>query len=119
MAINIDKINIQNDDRVRRCTAQLNGKTYSYLEGMPTSSPAKGTIFLFHGFPDLAVGWRYQIPALLQLKFRVIAIDCLGYGETDAPNTVESYSYRSLAADVKELAAQLKAEKIIGCGHDW
>ena len=36
----------------------------------------------FHGFPDLAVGWRYQIPILLQLEFRVIAVDCLGYGET-------------------------------------
>ncbi|KAJ5620265.1 Epoxide hydrolase [Penicillium lagena] len=134
MATNVDKTNVQNDDRVRRCTAQLNGKTYSYLEGMPTGSPTQGTIFLeklhsceklltscgkFHGFPDLAVGWRYQIPILLQLRFHVIAIDCLGYGETDAPTTVESYSYRSLTEDVKELAAHLKVERVIACGHDW
>ncbi|KAJ5832499.1 Epoxide hydrolase [Penicillium riverlandense] len=83
MATNIDKINAQNDDRVRRCTAQSNGKTYSYLEGIPAGSPVKGTIFL------------------------------------DAPNTVESYSYRSLTEDAKELAAQLKVERVIACGHDW
>ena len=28
------------------------------------------------------MGWRYQIPALLQLGLRVVAPDCVGYGRT-------------------------------------
>lgn len=35
-----------------------------------------------HGFPDLAVAWRYQIPMLRAKGLRVVAPDCLGYGQT-------------------------------------
>lgn len=35
-----------------------------------------------HGFPDLSMGWRYQIPTLLNLGLRVVAPDCMGYGRT-------------------------------------
>lgn len=39
-------------------------------------------MFLIHGFPDISLAWRYQIPLLLKLGFRCIALDCMGYGET-------------------------------------
>jgi pimeloyl-ACP methyl ester carboxylesterase len=35
-----------------------------------------------HGWPDLAIGWRYQIPLLLSLGLRVVAPDMMGYGGT-------------------------------------
>lgn len=35
-----------------------------------------------HGFPDISMGWRYQIPMLLSLGLRVVAPDCMGYGRT-------------------------------------
>jgi hypothetical protein len=28
------------------------------------------------------MGWRYQIPMLVDMGFRVVAPDCLGYGRT-------------------------------------
>jgi hypothetical protein len=28
------------------------------------------------------MGWRWQIPTLLDMQFHIIAIDCLGYGDT-------------------------------------
>lgn len=40
------------------------------------------TLSQIHGFPDLSMGWRYQIPALLKLGLRVVVPDCLGYGRT-------------------------------------
>ena len=69
-----------------------------YLHGEPQDS-IRGTVFLvsndeykavpcwysfpkIHGFPDLAVGWRYQIPNLLKLGMRVIVPDMMGYGST-------------------------------------
>jgi pimeloyl-ACP methyl ester carboxylesterase len=35
-----------------------------------------------HGWPDLSLGWRYQIPMLLDMGFRVVAPDMMGYGGT-------------------------------------
>jgi hypothetical protein len=35
-----------------------------------------------HGWPDLAIGWRFQIPLLLSLGLRVVAPDMMGYGGT-------------------------------------
>jgi soluble epoxide hydrolase/lipid-phosphate phosphatase len=52
-----------------------------YLEALPKGTP-KGTIVLIHGFPDISLGWRYQIPYLVDLGYRTIALDCMGYGKT-------------------------------------
>lgn len=35
-----------------------------------------------HGWPDLSMGWRYQIPLLVDMGFRVLAPDMMGYGGT-------------------------------------
>ena len=35
-----------------------------------------------HGWPDCSAGWRYQIPALLEMGFRVVAPDLMGFGGT-------------------------------------
>ncbi|KAF9892435.1 hypothetical protein FE257_001543 [Aspergillus nanangensis] len=115
----VDKINVCGDPRVERRSAQVNGKTYSYLYSVPDSGQYRATIFLIHGFPDLAMAWRYQIPMLRNIGLRVVVPDCLGYGQTDAPEEIEPYSNKNCANDIKELASQLGASKIIVGGHDW
>ncbi|KAI9930463.1 hypothetical protein ASPWEDRAFT_461745 [Aspergillus wentii DTO 134E9] len=115
----VDKINVSGDPRIQHRTADLNGKEYGYLYSQPESGQYRATIFLIHGFPDLSMGWRYQIPMLLNKGLRVIAPDCLGYGKTDAPEEAAHYSHKSCADDIKELASQLGLSKIIVGGHDW
>ncbi|KAL4797850.1 Alpha/Beta hydrolase protein [Aspergillus venezuelensis] len=115
----IDKISVSGDPRVEHRSAFVNGKTYGYLYSEPSSGKYKGTVVLLHGFPDLSMGWRYQIPLFTQKGYRVVAPDCLGYGRTDAPNEVAPYSHKSCAADVKSLCDSLNAPKIILGGHDW
>lgn len=119
----IDKIDVTGDPRIERRTAQINGKTYGYLLGQPKTGQYRATVFLIHGFPDLSMGWRCQIPTLINLGLRVVAPDCLGYGRTDAPEfTPENaplYSHKRCADDIKELALSLGASKIILGGHDW
>lgn len=66
-------------------TATLNGVTYNYIQAEPASGKVVGTIFLIHGWPDLSLGWRNQIPFLTSKGLRVIAPDMMGYGGTDAP----------------------------------
>ncbi|KAH0519292.1 Bifunctional epoxide hydrolase 2 [Microtus ochrogaster] len=46
------------------------------------SGPA---VCLCHGFPESWFSWRYQIPALAQAGFRVLALDMKGYGDSSSP----------------------------------
>ncbi|BDD55317.1 hypothetical protein MAP00_000852 [Monascus purpureus] len=115
----IDKIQVSGDPRVQYKSANLNGRKYGYLLAQPESGQYRATIFLIHGFPDLSMGWRYQIPMLLGRGLQVVAPDCLGYGRTDAPEDAAQYSHKRCADDIKELTSQLGLSKIILGGHDW
>ncbi|EXJ95503.1 hypothetical protein A1O1_00625 [Capronia coronata CBS 617.96] len=115
----VDKIKVPHDPRISLRSAHLNGTTYGYLYS-PASTAKRGTIFLVHGFPDLSMGWRYQIPFLTSLGLDVVAVDCIGYGRTDAPPfKTQDYTYRRAADDLAELARQLGLSQIILGGHDW
>lgn len=74
-----------NDPRVKYQTATLNGVEYNYILAEPASGNVVDTIFLIHGWPDMSLGWRNQIPYLLSKGLRVVAPDMMGYGGTDAP----------------------------------
>ena len=100
------------------------------------------TCLLIHGFPDLSIGWRHQIPVLMQLGFRVVCPDCIGYGISvsnprvlvlsagseslhtfmqDTPDgDLGSYTLKSHADDFHELLSmQLGAASVVVAGHDW
>src|SRR5262245_19099265 len=57
-------------------------------------------IILCHGFPESWYSWRYQIPALAEAGYHVIAPDQRGYGKTDKPEAIEDYSVLQLAGDI-------------------
>ncbi|GAB7346023.1 hypothetical protein MBLNU457_4794t1 [Dothideomycetes sp. NU457] len=118
----VDKIT-PNDPRITHKYATLNGKKYHYILAIPESGDYRATIFLIHGFPDLAFAWRYQIPFLTGLGLRCVAPDMMGYGDTEAPE-VESedyhmYGFKRAADDLAALAKQLEASNVIVAGHDW
>ncbi len=116
----LDKLSV-NDPRVEHHTVKVNGKNYHYILGNPSSGQPIDTIFLIHGWPDLGHGWRYQVPHLMALNYRVVVPDMLGYGKTDAPEALGEYAMKSVAADVAALAAHVVgpgAQIILG-GHDW
>ncbi len=74
-------------------------------------------VVLLHGFPEMWWSWRYQIDALANAGFRVIAPDQRGYGET---STHGPYDLDTLAGDLCHLVESLGAgprAKIVG--HDW
>ncbi len=76
-------------------------------------------VLFLHGFPELWYSWRYQIPALAAAGFHAIAPDLRGYGETDAPEGVESYTIHHLVGDLTGLLDALGYEKTVIVGHDW
>jgi len=92
-------------------TNDINMEIFEQGEGFP--------VILAHGFPELAYSWRFQIPALSEAGYRVIAPNQRGYGATDKPEPVEAYDIRHLCGDMAGLLDALGLEKAIFVGHDW
>lgn len=59
---------------------QVGGHTIHYLEG-----GAGPPLLLLHGHPSRAIEWAPLLPRLTE-SHRVLALDFLGYGESDAPD---------------------------------
>ncbi|KAG0209673.1 hypothetical protein BGX28_010052, partial [Mortierella sp. GBA30] len=92
------------------------GYKYHYVEeGDPNGEP----LLLVHGFPDLWYGWRHQIKYLATLGYRVITVDCLGYGQTDSPMELNEYGFKSICKHLAGVLDALHIPKVTIIGHDW
>ncbi len=72
-----------------------------------------------HGFPDIAFGWRHQLPAIAAAGYRAIAADQRGYGSSSAPADVEAYGLTELTGDLARLLDAVEIEQAFFVGHDW
>jgi pimeloyl-ACP methyl ester carboxylesterase len=72
-----------------------------------------------HGFPEHAYSWRYQMPLLARLGYRVWAPNLRGYGATDSPQEVAAYKTRMLVEDVAALIRAADAKETLLMAHDW
>src|SRR6202795_3377581 len=76
-------------------------------------------VLLCHGFPELWYSWRHQMRALADARFRAIAPDQRGYGETPCSQQIEAYTQRNLVADLTGMLDALGLENAVVVGHDW
>ena len=67
-------------------------------------------VILIHGWPLSNEMWEYQIGALVENNFRVIAYDRRGFGKSSQP--WNGYSYDTLTDDLKAIIDQLKLTNI-------
>jgi pimeloyl-ACP methyl ester carboxylesterase len=82
--------------------------------------PADGEmVILLHGFPEGAESWSKQVDALAHAGVLAVAPDLRGYGLSDAPVGVESYSIDHLAEDVRFMITAFGREAAHVAGHDW
>lgn len=72
-------------------------------------------VVLLHGWPETSYAWRKQIPVLAK-RYRVIAPDLRGYGDTEKPK--DGYDKRTMAQDIASLVDFLGYERIALVGHD-
>jgi pimeloyl-ACP methyl ester carboxylesterase len=79
----------------------------------------RGDAILFlHGFPSYWPSFINQMEAL-KADFRVIAIDGLGAGRSDAPLDPERYRLEAMSEHIMALLADLSVERVHLVGHDW
>ena len=90
--------------------------TTFYLScGAPDATP----IIFVHGWPELSISWRHQLPVFAGLGFRAIAPDMRGYGRSSTYSRHEDYAQEHIVADMIELLDALGAKKAVWVGHDW
>jgi pimeloyl-ACP methyl ester carboxylesterase len=100
----------------REGVARSSRHTSFYLECGPTDGPL--LIFL-HGWPELAISWRHQLPCFAALGFRCVAPDMRGYGRSTVHASPADYALEQTAADMLELLGALERERAVWIGHDW
>ncbi len=82
--------------------------------------PATGELFiLLHGFPEGAESWSKQVSALARTGGLAVAPDMRGYGGSDAPAGVDSYSLTDLVEDVAAIIKAFGRDQAHIAGHDW
>lgn len=90
--------------------------TTFYLACGAEDAPA---IIFIHGWPELSISWRHQLPAFAALGFRAIAPDMRGYGRSSVYPRHEDYVLGQTVADMIELLDALGRERAVWVGHDW
>jgi len=82
--------------------------------------PEDGPLILFvHGWPELSISWRHQLPCFGAMGFRAVAPDMRGYGRSSVYPRHEDYQLRESTADMVELLDHLGRDAAIVVGHDW
>jgi pimeloyl-ACP methyl ester carboxylesterase len=76
-------------------------------------------VLLCHGFPESWYSWRHQLDALAAAGYRAVAPDMRGYGQTDRPESAESYTIPHLVGDLVGLLDALEERSCVVVGHDW
>jgi haloacetate dehalogenase len=76
-------------------------------------------VVLLHGFPETHLMWRHVAPVLAE-HHTVVCPDLRGYGASSKPEAVaeDTYSKRTMAADIVGLADALGFDRFALVGHD-
>jgi pimeloyl-ACP methyl ester carboxylesterase len=90
-------------------------KSFFLACGAPEAPP----IIFLHGWPELSLSWRHQLPVFASLGFRAIAPDMRGYGRSSVYERHEDYALEVIVQDMLELLAAIGSDRAIWVGHDW
>ncbi|MGL4543763.1 MAG: alpha/beta fold hydrolase [Polymorphobacter sp.] len=101
---------------IREMALKSQHHTSFYLD----CGPESGVPMIFvHGWPELSISWRHQLPVFAGLGFRAVAPDMRGYGRSSHYARHDDFTLEAIVADMIELLDALGAQKAIWVGHDW
>ena len=100
---------------MRTIFVEANGLRFEVLE----DGAGDRLALCLHGFPEHAISWRHQMPALASLGYRVWAVNQRGYGRTTRPSRLADYALPELLGDVAALIDVSGATSVVLIGHDW
>lgn len=95
---------------------EIGSHTTFYLAAGPEEGPL---VVFVHGWPELSLSWRHQLPVLAALGFRAVAPDLRGYGRSSIYPRHEDYAQSLIVQDMLGLLTALGRERAVWVGHDW
>ncbi len=113
---------MSNDEIATEYTGQEVSHRFIETNGIKMHIAEKGSgplVLLCHGFPEFWYSWNAQISALAAAGYHVVAPDQRGYGQTERPEAIESYTLLHLVADLVGLLDALGEPQAVIIGHDW
>src|SRR3984957_7688767 len=81
-------------------------------------APDAPLIVFLHGWPELAISWRHQLPVFAELGFLCVAPDLRGYGRASIYDQQADYALEHGVRDVLELLDSRGREQAVWVGHD-
>ena len=75
-------------------------------------------ILFLHGWPELSISWRHQLPVFAELGFLCVAPDMRGYGGSTIYDQQADYALEHSVRDMFELQDAIGREKAVWVGHD-
>ena len=103
------------DSGIALRTVAANGLSFEVAE----AGSGDHLALCLHGFPELNFSWRYQMPLLARLGYRVWAPNQRGYGGSSRPAGVANYTMDRLVADAAALFDASGAKHLTLIAHDW
>jgi len=95
-------------------------KTARHTTGYLACGAEGGPLLVFcHGWPELSLSWRHQLPAMAALGFRCIAPDMRGYGRSSTYPRHEDFAQEPIVEDMVDLLDSFGRDKAVWIGHDW
>lgn len=91
------------------------GAAIFFTDEGEAAAPPDRTAMLLHGWSCDSHDWSWQIPALLEAGYRVIAVDHRGHGRSSAPEG--EYRPEVLADDAAALLDHLGLSSVTVVGH--
>ena len=82
----------------------------------PAGAAQATPIIFLHGWPELSISWRGQLPVFGGLGFRAIAPDMRGYGRSSVHPRHEDYALEEIVADMIELLVRSGRRRRSGSG---
>lgn len=96
------------DSRITYRTTEIDGLQVFYREAGPTNAPV---LLLLHGFPTSSQMFRNLMPKLAD-RYRVIAPDYPGFGQSSAPSPdAYAYTFDGIADIIEKLTVKLGADR--------
>ena len=79
-------------------------KTARHTTGYLACGAEDAPLLIFcHGWPELSLSWRHQLPAFAALGFRCVAPDMRGYGRSSTYTRHEDFAQELIVEDMLEL----------------
>lgn len=103
------------DSGVEMQWIEANGQRFE----VATAGDGNKLALCLHGFPELHYSWRFQMPLLAEMGYRVWAPNMRGYGASSKPAAIEDYALDHLTQDVAALIDASGADEVALIAHDW